>query len=81
MEVLYQVLFVALQRRTTSAGVIAPRGEETGRDLAVEVPHYFTNEGKLPFGNLVSQRWNMAEAHPDRIVRDVFVNYLRNYYA
>ena len=74
--VLDQVLLVALQRRTTLAGVIAPCGEETGGDLAVGVPHYFTNEGKLPFGKLVPQRRDMAEAPPNGVVRDVLVDHL-----
>ena len=33
-------------------GMIAPCGEELSGDLAVVVSHDFSEEGRLPFGNL-----------------------------
>ena len=58
--------------------MVAPRCEETGRDLVVGVPDNLSNKGKLLFGNLVPYRWNAAEMHTNGVVRDVFVNDLRD---
>ena len=58
--------------------MVAPRGEETGRYLVVGVPDDLSNKGKLSFGDLVPYRWNAAETHTNGVVRDVFVNYLRD---
>ena len=78
MEVLHQVLLVGLQRCTVAVGVIAPRGEKAGENLVVRVPHNLANEGKLSFRNLLPYRPNVAEARPNGIIRDVFINYLCN---
>ena len=58
--------------------MVKPRGEKAGGDLAVQISHDFAYEGKLSFSNLVLYRWDVAEAHPNGIVRDVLINYLCN---
>ena len=78
MEVLYQVLLVGLQRRPTAARVVAPRGEKASGNLVVGVPDNLADEGELPFTDLLLYRGNMAEAHLNGTVCDVFINYLYN---
>ena len=58
--------------------MVAPRGEETGRDLVVGVPDDLSNKGKLLFGDLVPYQWNAAEMHTNGVVCDVFINDLRD---
>ena len=53
MNVVYQIILVVLQRSTAVAGVIAPRIEDTGRDLIVGVPNNFSNKVKPSFCDLV----------------------------
>ena len=58
--------------------MVAPRGEETGRDLVFGVPDIPSNKGKLLFGDLVPYQWNVAETHTNGVVCGVFVNDLRD---
>ena len=58
--------------------MIAPRGENAGGNLVFRFPHNLANEGKLSFSDLLPYRRNVAEVRPNRIVRDVLVNYLCN---
>ena len=53
MNIFYLILLFVLLWRTAAAGVIAPRGEETGRDLMVGVPNDLSNKGNLSFCDLV----------------------------
>ena len=78
MEVPDQVLLVTLDRGTSTAGVVAPCGEEAGRDLGVRIADNLTNKSKLSFRDLILQRWNVAKSHPNRVVRNVIINYLCN---
>ena len=78
MKVPDQVLFVTLDRGTSTAGVIAPCGEEAGRYLVVRVADNLTNKGKLPFRDLILQRRNVAKSHPNGVVGNMIINYLCN---
>ena len=56
----------------------APRGEKAGGNLVVRVPRNLSDEGKLLFRNMLLYQRNVAEVHPNRIICDVFINYLCN---
>ena len=61
--------------------MIAPRGEETGRDFIVEVPNDLSNKGKLLFCDQVPYWWNVEKTHTNGVVCNVFVYDLRDWYA
>ena len=65
LEVSDQALLVALEWSTATAGVVTPRGEKASGDLVIGVPDNLADEGELSFRDLVLQRWDTAEAHPN----------------
>ena len=61
LDVLDNIFLVVLQHSTTFPRVVAPRSEESGRELIVSVSRHFPNEEKLSFCNLVGDRRDVVE--------------------
>ena len=64
-NILRQVLLVFLEDAVRISLVVAPGGEDMGRDLVVRVAYDFTNEGKLPMRDLIPDRWYIEEPFAD----------------
>ena len=64
-NVLRQVLLVVLEDAAGLLPVVAPGGEQLGRNLVVRVADYFTNKSKLPMRDLIADRWDIEEPYAD----------------
>ena len=64
-NVLRQVLLVILEDAAGLSLVVAPVGEQLGRNLVVRVADYFTNKSKLPLRDLITDRWDIKEPFTD----------------
>ena len=76
LNVLNDVLFVALQDSATFSWVVTPCGEESGGELVVFVSRYLADEEDLTFGYLVGDRWDIMEAMTYSNVGDALLFYL-----
>ena len=64
-NVLRQVILVVLEDASGLSLVVAPGGEQLGRNLVVRVTDYFTNKSKLLLRDLITDCWDIEEPFTD----------------